>query len=80
MSKFKVGDKVVITAPENRDSGPSFTGYMERYDGGDAIVKSVLGYDGQHDGDGGWHTLEDCEHFYFAGDWMKKTVQFKGNK
>ena len=79
MSKFKVGDKVCITPPDDCDTGPSFLEEMHRWCGGPVVIERVVGGD-NHDGDGGWYTLVGGKFYYFAGDWMKKAVQFKGNK
>ena len=79
MSKFKVGDKVCITPPDDLDTGPSFLEEMHRWCGGPVVIERIVGVD-EHDGDGGWYTLVGGELYYFAGDWMKKAVQFKGNK
>ena len=79
MSKFKVGDKVYITTPEYWDTGPYFVREMGRWCGSPVVIESIV-REGEHDCDGGWYTLAGGEFYYFAGDWMKKAVQFKGNK
>ena len=79
MSKFKVGDKVCIAPPDDCDTGPAVLEEMHRWCGGPVVIERIVGVD-EHDGDGGWNTLVGCELYYFAGDWMKKAVQFKGNK
>ena len=79
MSKFKVGDKVYITPPEDWDTGPSFVGEMWRWCGRPVVIESIV-HESEFDCDGGWYTLVGVKVYYFAGDWMKKVVQFKGNK
>lgn len=54
---FKPGDVVVITEPEDWETGPSFVEYMYRWCGRNVVIESVVGYDGEHDCDGGWYTL-----------------------
>lgn len=78
MGKFKVGDKVCITPPEYWGTGPHFLLEMERWCVGPVVIDSIVG-GSAHDDDGGWYTLVGGEFYYFAGDWMKKAVQFKGN-
>ncbi len=77
---FKVGDVVVITEPEDWDTGPSFVVEMRRWCGKHVIVESVVGYDNEYDCDGGWYTLVGGKVYCFAGNWMKKVNKFKGNK
>lgn len=77
---FKPGDVVVITEPDDWDTGPSFVKEMGRWCGRKVVIESVVGYDDEHDCDGGWYTLVGGEFYYFAGNWMKKANKFKGNK
>ena len=77
---FKPGDIVVITEPEDWDTGPSFVVEMGRWCGKHVIVGSVVGYDNEHDCDGGWYTLVGGKAYLWAGNWMKKVNKFKGNK
>lgn len=77
---FKQGDIVVITEPEDRDTGPVFVEEMTKYCGRKVTIEGVLGYGNEHDCDGGWYTIVGGEFYYFAGDWMKKVSRFKGNK
>ena len=77
---FKQGDVVVVTEPEDWGTGPSFVGGMDMWCGRNVVIESVVGYDGEHDCDGGWYTLVGGERYFFAGDWMKKANKFKGNK
>lgn len=76
---FKKGDLVSVTAPEDWDTGPSFVMEMSRWCGKPCMIDSVV-HEGEHGCDGGWYTLVGGEFYYFAGDWMKKVVTFKGNK
>lgn len=76
---FRVGDKVVITAPKNPFDGPWFIPEMERF------VSSALRLAGRqgiyHEDNGGWWQIEeDGGEFFWAGNWMKKANKFKGNK
>lgn len=77
---FKPGDVVVITEPEDWDTGPSFVEEMYRWCGRNVVIERVVGYDGEYDCDGGWYTLVGGEIYLFAGNWMKKVNKFKGNK
>lgn len=77
---FKPGDVVVITEPEDWDTGPSFVKKMGRWCGRKVVIERVVWYDSEHDCDGGWYTLIGGELYSFAGDWMKKANKFKGNK
>lgn len=77
---FKVGDVVVITEPEDWDTGPSFVVEMGRWCGKHVIVESVVGYDYENACDGGWYTLVGGDGYLWAGSWMKKANKFKGNK
>lgn len=76
---FKVGDRIIVSEPEDWGSGPSFVPEMARWCGKVCEVESVV-HEGEHGGDGGWYTLVGGDFYYFAGDWMKKVVAFKGNK
>ena len=78
---FKPGDVVVITEPEDWETGPSFVEEMYRWCGRNVVIESVVGNDGvYHYRDSGWYTLVGGEAYWFAGDWMKKVDKFKGNK
>jgi hypothetical protein len=79
MSKFKAGDRVCITPPEDWDTGPSFVKEMHRWCGSPVVIQAVV-HEGEHYEGGGWYTLVGGESYYFAGDWMEKAVKFKGNK
>lgn len=79
MSRFKVGDKVCVTPPDDWETSPSFVREMWRWCGRPFVIQSVV-HEGVPVCDGGWYTLVGGEFYYFAGDWMKKAVQFKGNK
>ena len=77
---FKPGDVVIITEPDDWDTGPSFVKEMGRWCGRNVVILSVVRVDGEYDCDGGWYTLVGGKAYYFAGNWMKKVNKFKGNK
>ena len=77
---FKPGDVVVISEPEDWDTGPSFVREMSKYCGRKVLIEYVVGNDNEHDCDGGWYTIAGGDLYYFAGDWIKKVNKFKGNK
>lgn len=41
MYKYKIGDKVVVTKPVNTEEYPSWTEYMNKYDGKTMVVRMV---------------------------------------
>ena len=77
MSKFKIGDKVVIELPEDSGDGPGHNGDMEhelRQFGGRMTLLE------RNRTPGWWHCEEDGGSWIWDESWMKKAVQFKGNK
>lgn len=74
---FKAGDKVIISEPDDKRSGPDFVGGMEEFCG---KVLTVQYEAGTHPDDGGWYGLIGGGVYLWAGNWMKKVNKFKGNK
>lgn len=74
---FKAGDRVIISEPDDKMSGPYFVGGMEEFCG---KVLTVQYEAGTNPDDGGWYGLIGCGVYLWAGNWMKKVNKFKGNK
>lgn len=75
--KFKVGDGVKITLPDDADDGPG-----HNYDMLDVLDRHtrILTLSVKTDNNGWWRCVEDDSVWYWDERWMKKVNKFKGNK
>lgn len=75
--KFKVGDKVKITLPDDADSGPGYNSDMEYVLGSHL---RILTLSVKTSNNGWWRCVEDDSAWYWDECWMEKVNKFKGNK
>ena len=75
--KFKVGDKVKITPPEDCSDGPGYNSDMEDVLGDLLQTLTLIVKDGNRDW---WRCVEDDSAWWWDERWMKKVNKFKGNK
>lgn len=75
--KFKVGDRVKITLPEDRDDGPGYNSDMVGILGSHLQMLTLSVKTG---GNGWWSCVEDDSVWCWDERWMKKMNKFKGNK
>ena len=75
--KFKVGDKVKITLPEDVDDGPGHNFDMEDFLG---RHRQRLTLNAKTINNSWWRCVEDNSTWYWDERWMEKVNKFKGNK
>jgi len=75
--KFKVGDKVKITLPEDVDDGPGYNFDMEDFL---CRHRQRLTLNAKTINSSWWRCVEDNSVWYWDERWMEKVNKFKGNK
>ena len=75
--KFKVGDKVKITLPEDVVDGPGYNFDMEDFLG---RHRQGLTLNAKTINNSWWRCVEDNSAWYWDERWMEKVNKFKGNK
>lgn len=75
--KFKVGDRVKITPPEDYSDGPGYNLDMGNVLGDLSQTLTLSVKEGNR---GWWRCVEDGSAWLWDERWMKKVNKFKGNK